>query len=105
MIEQLELMVKLGAGLSIFAMGLVMVLAVFWRKMTEERLSAQRVNGEVDIIDNLRQELARFADNNAALSSRLSELHQEVEKLRTENAELRAEIVSLTTEVKRLRES
>lgn len=101
MLDELEKAARTGGGLTVIGLGAIMLLRIFWRKMTEETLTSERLKGETDIIGHLRREVARLAHINDALSVRLTEFQQEVNNLRTENADLRAEVATLTAEVKR----
>lgn len=67
------------------------------------RIDAAEAGGKIDMLNNLRAELARMAEQNTQLATMLNDLQIEVVKLRGENSELTTTVRHLHAEVRFLR--
>lgn len=78
-----------GTGLGLFG---AVVIAIGYRKFTEE-------TGAANLVRSLTEELDRLAKGNKELAQSVHDLQNEVINLRTENIELRTEIQQLRAQL------
>lgn len=75
------------------------------KRFSDTRKDTTQTSAQVDVINSLRDELVRMAEQNTKLAVCLNSLQMEVINLRGENLELHTTVRHLHAEVKRLRQA
>lgn len=96
-----EIIAGAGAVAAALVVGLNKAVAI----LGKTRIDTAHSSAQAEVVNGLREELARMRMQNAELAETLNDLQKEVIYLRSENAELQETIQSLRSEVQRLRES
>lgn len=77
----------------------------FWERLKSTQKTSVSTDGEIEVINSLRSELARLSEQNGKLANSLNELQTEVVMLRSENAQLHSTVARLNEEIALLRAS
>lgn len=91
------------AGAAAFATAASVGLMKLFERFKSTQRSATVVDAEMDVINGLRTELTRLAEQNGRLATSLNELQDEVVLLRRENASLHLTVSQLNNEIALLR--
>ena len=93
------------AGAGAIAAALVLGIQKVIKSFGESRTGLARDSAQADVVNGLRDELARMTEQNGKMADALNSLQLEVVKLRGENAELHTTVRHLHNEVRRLRKA
>ncbi len=74
-----------------------------WERLKSTQKTVASTDGEIEVINSLRSELARLSDQNGRLADSLNELQIEVVSLRVENAQLHKTVKQLNGQIELLR--
>jgi predicted nuclease with TOPRIM domain len=93
------------AAASAAAAAVALVLQQIVKRFSDTRKDTTQSGAQIDVINSLRDELVRMAEQNTKLAVCLNSLQMEVINLRGENLELHTTVRHLHAEVKRLRQA
>lgn len=96
---------EIVAAASGAAAAIVLGLQQAIKRFSDARKDTTQTSAQVDVINSLRDELVRMAEQNTKLAVCLNSLQMEVINLRGENLELHTTVRHLHAEVKRLRQA
>lgn len=74
-----------------------------WERFKSTQKTVASADGEIEVINSLRSELARLSEQNGRLADSLNELQVEVVSLRVENAQLHRTVKQLNEQIELLR--